>query len=124
MGALSIGWPELVGEYEPIEILLGMPVDLAGRHGPAAQAMTEVADRLVAALGVALRVVDERLSTANAARKLAASGGRRDNGAPSSTKPPLSTFWNKRSNMNDGPDSPAGTPWRQEGKRDDESIPR
>ncbi|MGL5246964.1 MAG: Holliday junction resolvase RuvX, partial [Brooklawnia sp.] len=65
---------ELVGEYEPIEILLGMPVDLAGRHGPAAQAMTEVADRLVAALGVALRVVDERLSTANAARKLAASG--------------------------------------------------
>lgn len=65
---------ELVAEYEPIEVLLGMPVDLAGRHGPAAQAMTEVADRLAAGLGVPLRIVDERLSTANAARKLAAGG--------------------------------------------------
>lgn len=65
---------ELVAEYDAIEVLLGMPVNLAGRHGPAAQAMTEVADRLAEALDVPLRVVDERLSTASAARKLAASG--------------------------------------------------
>lgn len=65
---------EIVAEYEPVELLLGMPVNLAGQHGPAAQAMTQVADQLGAGLGVRLRVVDERLSTANAARKLAASG--------------------------------------------------
>ena len=64
----------LVAEYEPAEVLLGMPVDLKGRVGPAAQAMAEVADRLAALPGVELRVVDERLSTASAARKLAASG--------------------------------------------------
>ena len=64
----------LVAEYEPAEVLLGMPVDLKGRLGPAAQAMAEVADRLAALPGVELRVVDERLSTASAARKLAASG--------------------------------------------------
>ena len=55
-------------------MLLGMPVDLKGRLGPAAQAMAEVADRLAELPGVELRVVDERLSTASAARKLAASG--------------------------------------------------
>ena len=65
---------ELVALYEPIEVLLGMPVNLAGRHGPAAQAMHDVADQLAASLGVPLRVVDERMSTVSAARKLAASG--------------------------------------------------
>lgn len=65
---------ELVAEYEPIEVLLGMPVDLKGRAGIAAQAMGEVADRLVSELPIVLRVVDERLSTASAARKLAAGG--------------------------------------------------
>jgi putative Holliday junction resolvase len=115
---------ELVGEYEPIEILLGMPVDLAGRHGPAAQAMTEVADRLVAALGVALRVVDERLSTANAARKLAASGrSSRQRRAVIDQAAAVDILeqaleYERRTGL------PAGTPWRQEGKRDDESIPR
>ena len=64
----------LVAEYEPAEVLLGMPVDLKGRLGPAAQAMAEVADQLAELPGVELRVVDERLSTASAARKLAASG--------------------------------------------------
>ena len=64
----------LVAEYEPAEVLLGMPVDLKGRVGPAAQAMAEVADQLAELPGVELRVVDERLSTASAARKLAASG--------------------------------------------------
>lgn len=65
---------ELVAEYQPIEVLLGMPVNLAGQHGPAAQAMSQVADQLSQRLGRPLRVVDERLSTASAARKLAQTG--------------------------------------------------
>ncbi|GAA2184318.1 Holliday junction resolvase RuvX [Brooklawnia cerclae] len=64
----------IVAEYEPFEVLLGMPVDLRGRLGPAAQAMGRVADDLVGRLPVPLRVVDERMSTAAAARKLAAGG--------------------------------------------------
>lgn len=73
-GAARSRLAELVGEYEPVEVLLGMPIDLRGRRGFAAQAMAQVADQLRAALPVPLRVVDERLSTANAARKLAAGG--------------------------------------------------
>ena len=65
---------EICAEYEPIEVLLGWPVNLAGREGPAVQQMSEVADRLHTGLARPLRVVDERLSTASAARKLAASG--------------------------------------------------
>lgn len=64
----------LVEEYEPFEVLLGMPIDLRGEHGPAAQAMAQTADLLATLPGVTLRVVDERLSTASATRKLAASG--------------------------------------------------
>ncbi|WP_341728753.1 Holliday junction resolvase RuvX [Brooklawnia sp.] len=65
---------EICAEYDPIEVLLGWPVNLAGREGPAVRQMAEVADRLDAGLALPLRVVDERLSTASAARKLAASG--------------------------------------------------
>ena len=65
---------QLCAEYEPIEVLLGWPVNLVGREGPAVQQMAEVADHLHAELGLPLRVVDERLSTASAARKLKATG--------------------------------------------------
>ncbi|MCL1837851.1 MAG: Holliday junction resolvase RuvX [Propionibacteriaceae bacterium] len=62
---------QLVAEYEPIEVLLGMPHDLAGRSGIAAQAMENVAAELHEVLGdVPLRIVDERLSSAYASRLL------------------------------------------------------
>ena len=65
----------LVGEYEPIELILGLPRNLAGQDGPAAQAMLEVADQLVAALPqLPLRLVDERMTTAAASRQLAGAG--------------------------------------------------
>lgn len=65
---------ELVKEYEPMEIVLGMPTDLRGRQGVAATAMLDVADRLAAELHLDVRLVDERLSTASAARQLADTG--------------------------------------------------
>jgi len=65
----------LVAEYEPFELILGLPVNLAGVDGPAALAMREIADALVAAVpDVPVRLLDERLTTASASRQLSASG--------------------------------------------------
>ncbi len=65
----------LVGEYEPIELILGWPRNLAGEDGPAAQAMLVVAGALATALPqLPLRLVDERLTTATASRQLAGAG--------------------------------------------------
>lgn len=65
----------LVGEYEPIEVVLGLPRNLAGAEGPAALAMREVATDLAPRLGdVPLRLVDERLTTVTASRQLSGAG--------------------------------------------------
>lgn len=65
----------LVGEYEPLEVVLGLPRNLAGVEGPAAIAMREVAVSLVTALpGVPIRLVDERLTTVSASRQLTSAG--------------------------------------------------
>lgn len=115
---------ELVAEYEPIEVLLGMPIDLAGRQGVAAQQMAGIADLLAARLPVPLRVVDERLSTASASRKLADSGwsvrqrrGIVDQAAAVDILDQALEFERQTG-------SPAGLAWPQEGERDDESLPR
>lgn len=65
----------LVAEYEPLEVVLGLPRNLAGVEGPAAVAMREVAAGLAAALpGVPIRLVDERLTTVTASRQLSGAG--------------------------------------------------
>lgn len=65
----------LVAEYEPLEVVLGLPRNLAGAEGPAALAMRDVADGLAAALpGVPIRLVDERLTTVTASRQLSGAG--------------------------------------------------
>lgn len=64
----------LVAEYEPIEVVLGLPTDLRGRQGLAAERMLEVANRLTGMLTVPVRLVDERMSSAAAARQLSAAG--------------------------------------------------
>lgn len=115
---------ELVAEYEPIEVLLGMPIDLAGRRGPAAQAMAEVADRLAAGLGVPLRVVDERLSTASAARKLAAGGRSARQRRSVIDQAAAVDILEQALEFERRTGRPAGEAWDQEGQPDDESIPR
>lgn len=65
---------QIVADYQPMEIILGMPINLGGVHGPAAEAMDRVADELVRLIDIPLRVVDERLSTASAHRRLAEVG--------------------------------------------------
>ena len=70
----------LVAEREAVEVVVGLPTTLAGRHGPAAEAAEEFARRLAARLGaptardVPVRLVDERLSTVGAQRGLRESG--------------------------------------------------
>jgi putative Holliday junction resolvase len=67
----------LVGEHGAVEVVLGLPVNLAGRHGPAATEVTAYADRLAAAIApVAVRLADERMSTVLARRRLSERGVR------------------------------------------------
>ena len=71
----------LVAERGAVEVVVGLPTTLAGRHGPAAEAAEEFARRLAerladrpAARDVPVRLVDERLSTVGAQRGLRDSG--------------------------------------------------
>ena len=66
---------ELVIEYDPVEVVLGWPRNLAGKEGPAVEAMRAVHEQLVAAVHpLPVVLVDERLSTAEASRRLAQAG--------------------------------------------------
>lgn len=65
----------LVDEYEPVELVLGLPRTLAGTESYAADAIRTAAAELGAALpGLPIRLVDERLSTAAASRQLGQAG--------------------------------------------------
>jgi putative Holliday junction resolvase len=71
--------PELVGvidQYEPIEVLVGLPRSLSGAEGPAAAKARERALRLASAIDVPMRLVDERLTTVAASRRLSEGGKR------------------------------------------------
>ncbi|SFT96446.1 putative holliday junction resolvase [Actinopolyspora lacussalsi subsp. righensis] len=71
---------ELVREYEVVEIVVGLPVTLAGRHGPAADMARSYSDALDARTGdVPVRLSDERLTTVTATKVLSDRGirGRR-----------------------------------------------
>lgn len=69
----------LVEEYDPLEVIVGLPRSLNGSEGPAAAKVRARAAPLAAALAardtpIELRLVDERLSTVQAARQLRQSG--------------------------------------------------
>ncbi|MDQ1716023.1 MAG: putative pre6S rRNA nuclease [Frankiaceae bacterium] len=67
----------LVTELAVVEVIVGLPRSLSGKEGPAAAAARDyarqVADRVAP---VAVRLVDERLSTVSASRALGESGVR------------------------------------------------
>lgn len=68
------GIRNLVAEYEPIEILFGLPRQLSGAEGPAAAHVRARAEELAEQVDVRVVLVDERLSTVTASRALAAAG--------------------------------------------------
>ena len=66
----------VLAELEPVEVVVGLPTTLAGTEGPAAGNVRERAARLAAATTVPVRLVDERLTTVVASRRLR-EGGRK-----------------------------------------------
>ncbi|MDR1355174.1 MAG: Holliday junction resolvase RuvX [Propionibacteriaceae bacterium] len=72
-GALS-RIAQLVTQYAPAEIVMGMPFNLAGREAQAATAVREHAQEVADALQLPVRLVDERLTTAQATKELRAAG--------------------------------------------------
>jgi putative Holliday junction resolvase len=67
----------LVGEHEAVQIVVGLPVRLNGAEGPAAIDIRAYAGRLAGAVGeVPIALVDERMSTVVATRRLAERGVR------------------------------------------------
>ncbi|GAA4848074.1 Holliday junction resolvase RuvX [Saccharopolyspora rosea] len=66
---------ELVVEHEVVEVVVGMPKTLAGRHGQAAEAAQEYGEALAGRIApVPVRFVDERLTTVTASRVLSQRG--------------------------------------------------
>ncbi|MFD6755401.1 Holliday junction resolvase RuvX [Micromonospora gifhornensis] len=67
----------LVVEHEAVEVVVGLPVNLAGRHGPAAEHVKAYARQLAEVIApVPVTLTDERMSTVLASRRLAERGVR------------------------------------------------
>ena len=67
----------LAADHGAVEIVVGLPLSLSGRRGAAAQAASDFARDLAAAVApMPVRVVDERLSTLSAHGQLHAAGVR------------------------------------------------
>jgi putative Holliday junction resolvase len=67
----------LVREYEVVEIIVGLPVNLAGKEGPAATVTRQYADAIKTVVDpVPVLMVDERMSTVAATRRLSERGVR------------------------------------------------
>lgn len=65
----------LVEEYEPIEVVVGLPRSLSGREGPAATKVRAFAREMAKGIApVPVRLVDERMTTVTATHGLRASG--------------------------------------------------
>jgi len=66
---------QLVDEYEPIEVVVGLPRSLKGSEGPAAVKVRGFAQQLARLITpVPVRLVDERMTTVTASQGLRASG--------------------------------------------------
>lgn len=68
--ALLAALAELAREDEITRFLVGLPLEMNGDHGPAAQRALAFAQELADATGVEIEMIDERLSTVEASRRL------------------------------------------------------
>ncbi|MFD5225495.1 Holliday junction resolvase RuvX [Microbacterium sp. NPDC058342] len=65
---------ELVREWEPLEVVVGLPVNMRGEDTPSTTDARDFARAVGRSTGVAVRLVDERLSTVTAHAALRSSG--------------------------------------------------
>jgi len=63
-----------VGELEPSRVLVGLPRNMNGTYGPAAESARAFADQLRARVDCPVELWDERLTTISAQRALRESG--------------------------------------------------
>ena len=67
----------LVTEHDAVEVVVGLPVTLAGTEGLAAAQARDYAERLASAImPIPVRLADERMTTVVASRRLAERGVR------------------------------------------------
>ncbi len=64
----------IADEYEALEVFVGLPLHLSGKEGHSAELARGWARELQRASGLAVRLLDERLSTVQAQRGLQAGG--------------------------------------------------
>jgi putative Holliday junction resolvase len=64
----------IVTELDAVEVIVGLPLALSGRHTASTDDAVAFADALALALAVPVRLVDERLSTVSAQAALRTSG--------------------------------------------------
>lgn len=64
----------LVEEYQAVGVVVGLPLSMSGRPGPAARAVQQEVAELRRVLAVDVDTVDERLTTVTAAKDLRAAG--------------------------------------------------
>ena len=64
----------LVAEYDAVGLVVGLPLSMSGRPGPAARAVLEEVDQLRRRVPVGVDTIDERLTTVAAASALHAAG--------------------------------------------------
>lgn len=67
---------EVVAELGAERVVVGLPLSLSGRAGPAARAAVEESEALAAVVGVPVDTYDERLTTVSAERALRSGGTR------------------------------------------------
>jgi len=65
---------QIVTEYEPTAVVLGLPTTLAGERGIAADKILARAPEIQSRLGVTVLLVDERLTSAEAGQRLREAG--------------------------------------------------
>ena len=70
------GLIKAINQYDPVEIIIGMPTGMSGREGPQAEETRTFAGRLAEHIDVPITYWDERLTTFAADQALTESGYR------------------------------------------------
>ncbi|MCX6444403.1 MAG: Holliday junction resolvase RuvX [Actinobacteria bacterium] len=72
--SLSTSLKQLLSEYEPVHVFIGLPINMSGTSGQAAEKVEKFAEKIREQYAIPVIYVDERLSTVSAQRKLKEAG--------------------------------------------------